>query len=41
MNPSDHGTMHGPGRFGVQWLLPEAIFRWQRVTASQAALPAL
>jgi alkylation response protein AidB-like acyl-CoA dehydrogenase len=28
-------------RFGVQWLLPEAIFRWQRVTASQAALPAL
>jgi alkylation response protein AidB-like acyl-CoA dehydrogenase len=28
-------------RFGVQWLLPEAAFRWQRVTAARAELPAL
>ena len=28
-------------RFGVQWLLPEAAFRWQRVTASRAELPTL
>jgi hypothetical protein len=28
-------------RVGVQWLLPEAAFRWQRVTAQRAALPAL
>ncbi|MBN8511360.1 MAG: acyl-CoA dehydrogenase family protein [Burkholderiales bacterium] len=26
-------------RFGVQWLLPEAAFRWQRVAAQRAALP--
>jgi alkylation response protein AidB-like acyl-CoA dehydrogenase len=28
-------------RFGVQWLLPEAGWRWQRVQAQQAELPAL
>ena len=28
-------------RFGVQWLLPEAAFRWQRVTAARAELPTL
>jgi alkylation response protein AidB-like acyl-CoA dehydrogenase len=28
-------------RFGVQWLLPEAAFRWQRVRTQQAELPAL
>jgi alkylation response protein AidB-like acyl-CoA dehydrogenase len=28
-------------RFGVQWLLPEADWRWQRVQARAAALPAL
>ena len=28
-------------RFGVQWLLPEAGWRWQRVRAQQAAVPAL
>ena len=28
-------------RFGVQWLLPEAGWRWQRVRAQQAELPAL
>jgi hypothetical protein len=26
-------------RFGVQWLLPEARWRWQRVTAAEATLP--
>ena len=26
-------------RFGVQWLLPEANFRWQRVLAREAVLP--
>jgi hypothetical protein len=26
-------------RFGVQWLLPEASYRWQRVMAQDAALP--
>ena len=26
-------------RFGVQWLLPEANFRWQRVMAREAVLP--
>jgi hypothetical protein len=26
-------------RFGVQWLLPEAAFRWQRVIAQRAELP--
>ncbi|MDO8774494.1 MAG: acyl-CoA dehydrogenase family protein [Burkholderiaceae bacterium] len=28
-------------RFGVQWLLPEANWRWQRVLARGAALPAI
>ena len=28
-------------RFGLQWLLPEAGWRWQRVRAQQAELPAL
>jgi hypothetical protein len=28
-------------RFGVQWLLPEAAFRWQRVSAPRAELPML
>jgi alkylation response protein AidB-like acyl-CoA dehydrogenase len=28
-------------RFGVQWLLPEAGWRWQRVQAQHAELPAL
>jgi hypothetical protein len=28
-------------RFGVQWLLPEAAWRWQRVLAREHALPAL
>ncbi len=28
-------------RFGLQWLLPEAAFRWQRVTAQRAEVPAL
>ena len=28
-------------RFGVQWLLPEAAHRWQRVKARDALLPAL
>ncbi|HMO45146.1 MAG TPA: acyl-CoA dehydrogenase family protein [Rubrivivax sp.] len=28
-------------RFGLQWLLPEAAWRWQRVRARQAELPAL
>lgn len=28
-------------RFGVQWLLPEANWRWQRVLARGAALPAV
>jgi alkylation response protein AidB-like acyl-CoA dehydrogenase len=28
-------------RFGVQWLLPEADWRWQRVQARGAVLPAL
>jgi len=28
-------------RFGVQWLLPEADWRWQRVQAREAALPPL
>jgi hypothetical protein len=28
-------------RFGVQWLLPEAAWRWQRVTARANALPAV
>jgi hypothetical protein len=27
-------------RFGIQWLLPEATWRWQRVMAQDAALPA-
>jgi hypothetical protein len=27
-------------RFGVQWLLPEAAWRWQRVRANEAVLPA-
>ncbi len=27
-------------RFGLQWLLPEAAWRWQRVQSSGAALPA-
>jgi alkylation response protein AidB-like acyl-CoA dehydrogenase len=27
-------------RFGVQWLLPEAGWRWQRVRANEAVLPA-
>jgi alkylation response protein AidB-like acyl-CoA dehydrogenase len=26
-------------RFGVQWLLPEASYRWQRVMAREAVLP--
>ena len=26
-------------RFGVQWLLPEASYRWQRVMARNAILP--
>jgi alkylation response protein AidB-like acyl-CoA dehydrogenase len=26
-------------RFGLQWLLPEATFRWQRVRAQRAELP--
>jgi alkylation response protein AidB-like acyl-CoA dehydrogenase len=26
-------------RFGVQWLLPEAAWRWQRVSAQRAELP--
>jgi hypothetical protein len=26
-------------RFGVQWLLPEAAFRWQRVMSQRAELP--
>ena len=26
-------------RFGVQWLLPEAKYRWQRVMARDAVLP--
>jgi hypothetical protein len=26
-------------RFGVQWLLPEASYRWQRVLAREAVLP--
>jgi hypothetical protein len=26
-------------RFGVQWLLPEASYRWQRVMARHAVLP--
>ena len=26
-------------RFGVQWLLPEANYRWQRVMAREAILP--
>ena len=28
-------------RFGLQWLLPEAAWRWQRVRAQRCALPAL
>jgi hypothetical protein len=28
-------------RFGVQWLLPEAAFRWQRATGRRAELPPL
>jgi len=27
-------------RFGLQWLLPEAAWRWQRVGANEALLPA-
>jgi hypothetical protein len=27
--------------FGVQWLLPEAQWRWQRVARREAVLPAL
>jgi alkylation response protein AidB-like acyl-CoA dehydrogenase len=36
-----HDDTLSAARFGVQWLLPEAVFRWQRVCSAQAALPAL
>jgi len=36
-----HDDTLSAARFGVQWLLPEAAFRWQRVCSAQAALPAL
>ncbi len=39
-NPWFDDTLRA-ARFGVQWLLPEAGWRWQRVRAQQAAVPAL
>jgi hypothetical protein len=35
-----HDEQLQAARFGVQWLLPEAAWRWQRVCAREAALPA-
>jgi alkylation response protein AidB-like acyl-CoA dehydrogenase len=34
-----HAAKLSAARFGVQWLLPEAAWRWQRVMAQGAALP--
>jgi hypothetical protein len=35
-----HADKLRSSRFGVQWLLPEAGWRWQRVMARGAELPA-
>jgi len=35
-----HDDKRRAARFGVQWLLPEARWRWQRVCDREAALPA-
>jgi alkylation response protein AidB-like acyl-CoA dehydrogenase len=34
-----HAAKLSASRFGIQWLLPEAGWRWQRVMAQGAALP--
>jgi alkylation response protein AidB-like acyl-CoA dehydrogenase len=34
-----HDTKLATCRFGIEWVLPEAAFRWQRVRAQSAVLP--